>query len=180
VRMKLETHAKNKVGRVVVSARRAAVIAGALATGATVLLIEDPLAGLAADTARSFARIVARALSDRRSAVFAARLPLDSPLALAADEAIVLDGAHVAAQGDPAEIAAGESAFALRVGGNVQAFVAAVKANGVRLIGGVVTPLTLGWMTIDLGELRTRDVLRIAAASNAVVLELRPLARSFA
>ncbi len=178
--MKLEAHAENKVGRVVASARRAGVIAGALATGAAILLVEDPLAGLAADTARSFARIVARALSDRRSVVFAARIPLDSPLSLAADEAIVIDGAHVAAQGAPAEIAACETALSLRVGGDVQAFVIAVKANGGRLVAEEVGPLTVGCMTIDLGALRTRDVLRIAAASNAVVLELRPLARSFA
>ncbi len=179
-RMKLEGHVTTKLSRVALSARRAAVIAGALATGATILLLEDPLAGLAAETARSFARVVVRALSDRRSAVFAARVPLDSPLALAAEEAIVVDGALVSAQGDPAEIAAGESAFVLRVSGDAQAFLAAVTARGGRLLVGPVDPPVLARMSLDLGGLRTRDVLSIAAASNAVVLEIRPLARSFA
>jgi ABC-type multidrug transport system ATPase subunit len=179
-RMKLEPHAKTKLSQVAAAARRAAVIAGAIATGATTLLVEDPLAGLTAETARSFARVIVRALSDRQTAVFAARVALDSPLALAADEAIVLDGALVAAQGSPAEIAAGESAFVLRIGGDAQAFLAAMKEQGGKLLVGSADPATLARMTVDLGDLRTRDVLRIAEASNAVVLELRPLARSFA
>ena len=179
-RMKLEVHVKARLLVVPVSARRAAVIAGALATGATILFMEDPLAGLTAETARSFARVIVRALSDRRSAVFAARVALDSPLALAADEAIVVEGALVAAQGAPAEIAAGESAFVLRVGGDAQAFLTAVKERGGRLLVGPLDPKALARVTVDFGALRTRDVLSIAAASNAVVLELRPLARSFA
>jgi ABC-2 type transport system ATP-binding protein len=179
-RMKLEAHVTTKLARVPVSARHAAVIAGALATGATIMFIEDPLAGLAAETARSFARVIVRALSGRRSAIFAARVALDSPLALAADEAIIVEGALVAAQGAPAEIAAGESAFVLRVGGDAQAFLAAVKERGGRLLVGPPEPKALARMTVDFGGLRTRDVLSIAAASNAIVLELRPLARSFA
>ena len=178
--MKLEAHAKTKLSRVAVSARRAAVIAGGLATGATILLMEDPLAGLTAETARQFARVVVRALSDRRTAIFAGRVALDSPLALAADEALVLDGALVAAQGAPAEIAAAESAFVLRVGGDASAFLAAMKARGGRLLVGSADPPALARVTLDLGDLRTRDVLRIAAASNAVILELRPVARTFA
>jgi ABC-type multidrug transport system ATPase subunit len=180
VRMKLEAHAKTKLSRVAVSARRAAVIAGGLATGATILLMEDPLAGLTAETARQFGRVVVRALSDRRTAVFAGRVALDSPLALAADEAIVLDGALASAQGAPAEIAAAESAFVLRVGGDARAFLAAMKARGGRLLVGSADLSALGRVTLDVGDLRTRDVLRIASASNAVVLELRPVARTFA
>jgi hypothetical protein len=33
---------------------------------------------------------------------------------------------------------------------------------------------------VDLGPLAARDLLRIAAESRAVVVELRPLARAFA
>jgi ABC-type multidrug transport system ATPase subunit len=178
-RMKLAPHSKAKLGTVTTPARRAAVIAAAIATGAATLLVEDPLDGLAGEIARSFARIIVQALSDRRSALFAARVALESPIALAADEAIVIDGAHVAAQGAPAEIAAGESAFVLRVGGDSQAFVDAVTAEGGRLIARPAAAPDRGHMTVDLGGLRTRDVLRIAATSNAVVLELRPLSRTF-
>jgi ABC-type multidrug transport system ATPase subunit len=179
-RMRLSPHVGAKLRTIAVPARRAAVIAGAIATGATTLLIEDPLDGLVVETARSFARIIVQAVADRRSAVFASRVPLDSPLALAADEAIVLDGSHVAAQGAPAEIAAGESAFVLRIGGDARAFVDAVTAQGGRVLGDPTSATSQSQMTVDLGVLGTRDVLRIAAASNAVVLELRPISRAFA
>jgi ABC-type multidrug transport system ATPase subunit len=181
-RMKLGSYANSKLAAAAVAARRGTVIAAALATGAGVLLIEDPCAALPADGARAFARIVVRALSDRRMVVFAPRLSLDSPIALAAEEAIVIDGSRVVAQGAPAEIAAGESAFVLRVGGDARAFVSAVEAQGGRLLatGDEPPDPRRDSIAIDLGTLRTLDVLRIAAASNAVVLELRPLARAFA
>ncbi len=178
-RMKLTSLSKTKLGVVALAARRGAVIAAALATGAPVLLVEDPLAALPSDAARSFARIVVRALNDRRTVVFAPRVALDSPVALAADEAIVVDGSRVAGQGAPAEIAAGESAFVLRLGGDARAFVSAAEAQGARLLVPGDDPRRDG-VTIDLGGLRALDLLRIAASSNAVVLELRPLARTFA
>jgi ABC-type multidrug transport system ATPase subunit len=178
-RLKLASLSDGKLGAVAPAARRGTVIAAALATGADVLFIEDPVASLPPETARTFARIVVRALSDRRTAVFAARVSLDSPLALAADEAIVIDGARVVGQGAPAEIAAGESAYVLRLGGDARAFVSAAEAQGARLLVPGDDPGRDG-ITIDLGGLRALDLLRIAAASNAVVLELRPLARTFA
>jgi ABC-type multidrug transport system ATPase subunit len=181
-RMKLGPHSKSKLGGVATAARRGTVIAAALATGAGVLLVEDPVADLPADTARSFARMVVRALSDRRTAMFAARVALDSPLALAADEALVVDGSRVVAQGAPAEIAAGESAFVLRIAGDARAFVSAAEARGARLltVGDSAPDPRRDCITLDLGALRALDLLRIAASSNAVVLELRPLARAFA
>jgi hypothetical protein len=114
--------------------------------------------------------------------VFAPRVALDSPIALAADEALVIDGSRVAAQGAPAEIAAAESAFVLRIGGDARAFVSAAEAEGARLLAGGDAHLDprRDCITIELGALRALDVLRIAASSNAVVLELRPLSRAFA
>jgi ABC-2 type transport system ATP-binding protein len=181
-RMKLGSYANTKLAAAAAAARRGTVIAAALATGAGVLLVEDPCAALPADGARAFARIVVRALSDRRMVVFAPRIALDSPIALAAEEAIVVDGSRVVAQGAPAEIAAGESAFVLRLGGDARAFVSAVEAQGGRLLatGDEPPDPRRDSIAIDLGALRTLDVLRIAAASNAVVLELRPLAGAFA
>jgi energy-coupling factor transporter ATP-binding protein EcfA2 len=178
-RMKLGSMSESKLGAIAATARRGTVIAAALATGAGALLIEDPAAGLPPEAARSFGRIVVRALSDRRSAVFAARVALESPIALNADEAIVVAGSRVVAQGAPAEIAAGDSAFVLRVGGDARAFVSAVQAEGARLLL-AADDVHQGSIAIDLGGLRTLDVLRIASSSNAVVLELRPLAATFA
>jgi ABC-type multidrug transport system ATPase subunit len=178
-RMKLGELATQKLAGVPAAGRRGTVIAAAIATGAPVVLVEDPVGGLPDEAGRSFARVIVRALADRRSLFFAARLPLDSPIALAADEAIVIDGPRVGGQGDPAEIAAKDSAFVLRVSGDARAFVDAVEAQGGRLLGSPGDP-ALARLTIDLGALRTRDLLRIAADSNAVVLELRPLGRAFA
>jgi ABC-type multidrug transport system ATPase subunit len=182
-RLKLAALAKKKLGMVTATARRGAVIAAALATGAPILLVDDPVAGLPADAARSFARIVVRALDDRRAVLFAGRVALDSPIALAADEAILVDGSRVVAQGAPAEIATRESAFVLRVGGDARAFMSAALARGVRILGSGDDP-GRACITVDLGvdpgALRVLDLLAIAASSNAVVLELRPLARAFA
>ncbi len=176
-RLKLTSLANSKLGGVAVAARRGAVVAAALATAAPALLVEDPTAALPADTARSFARIVMRALSDRRTAVFAPRVSLDSPIALGADEAIVVDGSHVVAQGAPAEIAASEGAVVVRLGGDAGAFVSALQAAGARVLA---DDARRDSVAIDLGGLRALDLLRIASSSDAVVLELRPLASTFA
>src|SRR5579884_3038401 len=117
-RVKLgEAAAEGRLGPSAPAVRRATVLAAALATGARTLLVEDPSTGLD-DVARPFAHVVAHALRDRRVVFFAGRIPLDSPIALAADEAVVVDGSHVAAQGPPAELAAAERTFVLCVGGD--------------------------------------------------------------
>lgn len=181
-RLQLASFAVTRLGAASLAVRRATVIAAALATGAATVLVEDPATGLA-DAGRALARVVARALSDRRTAIFAGRMALESPLALAADEAIVIDGGRVALQGAPAEMAASEGSFSLRVGGDFRAFVQQAAARGARLLAplptgaGQATALQIG---IDLGVLATSDLLAIAFACDAVILELRPLARAFA
>jgi hypothetical protein len=154
-------------------------LAAALATGAATLLVEDPTLALPDDAARPLARAFTHALDDRRTVVFGGRIRLESPVALAADEAIVIDGSAIAAQGAPAEIAASARTFTLRVHGDLDAFRRAVEARGGHP---VVTPgaASPAHMRVDLGPLAARDLLRIATESNAVVIELRPLARPFA
>jgi hypothetical protein len=154
------------------------VLAAAIATGASGLILEDPLPGLPDEIARPFARVVARLLEDRRAIVFAGRITLDSPLALWADEAVVLDGSEVVAQGAPAEIAAAERTLAIRVAGDIAAFARAVDAAGGRAhVHGAVAS---NRVRVELGPLRARDLLRIAGEVQAVVVELRPLASAFA
>jgi len=178
-RMALGALVRTKLGKALTSVRRATVLAAALATGATTLLMEDPITGLPAETVPSFARVLARALADRRSILFAGRLPLESPLALAADEAVVVVGSSVAAQGAPAEIAAADRALSVRVAGDVRAFTGALTAAGGRVLDGA-DGVARSRVSVDLGPLATHDLLRIAEASGAVVLELRPLAYAFA
>jgi ABC-type multidrug transport system ATPase subunit len=178
-RLALMPFARVKLAKSSLPVRRATVLAAALATGASTLLVEDPCVDLPPEVTRPFARMVARALAERRTAFFASRIPLESPLGLAAEEAIVVDGTRVAIQGAPAQIASSERVFALRVSGDVRAFATAVAAGGARLLTPAEHPME-AHMSLDLGPLGTKDVLRIALECSAVVLELRPLARAFA
>jgi len=176
----LTLHADTRLDRAPREARRAVVLGAALATGATTLVVEDPLANLPMppQAAAQFARAIVGALVEKRVLFFASRMLLASPIALAADEAIFVDARHVIAQGAPAEIAAAERTLGLRVDGNVAAFANALRAEGARLL--TASRSKPAHMTVDLCNLATRDLLRIAAATDAVVLELRPLASAFA
>lgn len=187
--LQLGSSAVTKLRLAPLAMRRATVIAAAMATAAPTLLLDDPLAALPEDAARSFARVIARALDAqprRRAVVFAARVPLESPLALGADDAFVLDGSHVSAHGPPAEVAAQQTSLALRVEGDVAAFARAVEAGGGRAVLGAPlgeTPArSMGptFVRVELGPLGTRELLRIAAEAQAVVRELRPIAGVFA
>ncbi len=177
-RLQLGSNAGSRLGATGVSLRRALVVAGALATGARALLLDDPLAGLPDDAARALARVLSRALEGCRSAVFTGRMALESPLALVADEAIVIAGATVVAQGAPAELAAAERTLALRVDGDVAQFAAAVDGLGGRAVvtAGATSPVHV---RVELGPLSARDLLRLAADARAVVLELRPIGLAF-
>jgi hypothetical protein len=177
--MQLASTARTKLAAAGLPVRRGAVLAAALATGARTILVEDPTPGLTDEAARPVARVLARAVADRRSVLFAARIALDSPLALASDEALVVDGSRVAAQGAPAEIAAAERTLLLRVHGDAIGFARAVEGAGGRadVTTGAPSP---AHVQVHLGPLAARDLLRIAAESSAVVVELRPLARAFA
>ena len=73
----------------------------------------------------------------------------------------------------------------MRIEGDVPAFAAAVQAGGGRLVGapGKDDETARGArhrLSVELGPLGTLDLLRLAAASHAIVLELRPLGRAFA
>jgi ABC-type multidrug transport system ATPase subunit len=158
--------------------RRATVIAAALATGARTLVLEDPTAGLPDEIARTFGRIVLDALGEAPFIVFAGRAPLDAPISLAADEAILLNGSAVAAQGPLRDLAAHEATYAVRVVGESARFAELVRARG-----GVVNHGAEGaLMTVHLaGDCkRTRDLLDAADEAKAVLVELRPIARAFA
>jgi ABC-type multidrug transport system ATPase subunit len=193
-RTRVDSVADARLGAAALTARRATVIAAALATGAATLLLEDPLCGLPSESVAPFARVLSRALADRRTAIFASRVPLESPLALDADEAVVVVGSHVAAQGAPAEIASAERSYWLRVLGDVDAFARAVEERGGRLLSSSGKAATAGsepaeppvartgagQIGIDLGPLGTRDLISIASDVDATLLELRPISVAFA
>ena len=165
-----------RLGAASVAVRRSAVIGAALATRARVLLVEDPSVGLAKT---SLAPIVARVMRDQPTILFAGRVALDSPVALAADEAIVVDGSKVLAQGAPTEVAVHSNSFSVWAAGDVEALTKALTASGCRLQSSETSSDAVRF-TVDLGSLGTCDLLRVAEASRAIVLELRPLTRVFA
>jgi ABC-type multidrug transport system ATPase subunit len=178
-RLQLASYTSSRLATASTAVRRATVIGAALATRAPTLLVEDPTTDLPGDVGKSFARVVASALAGRKVVLFAGRIALDSPLTVAAGEAVVLDGSVVAAQGPPAEIAARANSFAVRAVGNVDALTSALAEQG-----GVLHPsggdADRSRFTVDLGSLGTSELFGLAERCDAVVLELRPLTRVFA
>jgi ABC-type multidrug transport system ATPase subunit len=177
--MQLETMGGAKVGSATLSVRRGVVIAAALATGAPTILLDDPLAGLPEDTGRSMASVLSQALSSRRTIIFSGRIPIDASVAIGADEAVVVDGSRVTAQGTPVEVASQRRTLSLRVKGDVYAFARALDAEGAHatVSANAQEPTP---MRVELGRLAPSDLLRIAAGVRTVVFELRPLPHRFA
>lgn len=172
-RMQLGAQAKTPSSKLARHARRAMVVAGALATGAEVIAVEDPLGGLADDVAIGYAKILAEALAERAWIVFAPRMPLRFSLAALADEAIVTTRTHVEAQGRPAEIAAADRRFVARMIGGIEPVVAALAARGV-----TVEPHG-SRLVLDLGpEVTTAELMAECDRADVAVVELSPLARA--
>ena len=138
-----------RLGGIAVAARRGAVIAAALATGATAVLVEHP-GPRPARRCRAHVRADRRScLSDCRMVLFAARVSLDSPIALAADEAIVIDGSGCVAAGR-ARRDRGRRGGLRAAGDRRRARLrGAVTAEGARLLGPADEPAR-ACMTIEL------------------------------
>ncbi len=154
-------------------ARRAVVVGAALATEAAAVALEDPLGGLAEDVARSWARILVQALGDRPWMVFAPRVPLTSPLALAADEAAIVTSARTFAQGAPAELAATDKRYIARIHGALDALGALLSERGATM------QVQGAQVVLDLGEsLTTAELLGLCGEANVTVVEMLPIARA--
>jgi hypothetical protein len=162
-------------------ARRAVVLAGAMATGAEVVAIEDPLGGFPEEIAVTWARLLTTALEGRPWLVFAPRVPLTSPLAQRAEEAIVVSGARVDAQASPAALAAeGDTSrrFVARVQGPVASLGPRLADRGARLETAGASPARV---VVDLGpELTTAELLALCVDAGVTVVELFPVARALA
>lgn len=172
-KMQLSALAKNPLASLVAHARRAVVLASALATNAEILVLEDPLAGLPEELARAWARILVTALDDKPWITFAARVPLTSPLALAAEEALCLSATRMIAQGAPAEIAAADKRYVARIHGPVEALGARIVERGGRL------QVQGAQVLLDLGEtLTTAELLGLCAEAEVTMVEMLPIARA--
>lgn len=171
--VKLDAMAEVLLGKAITHARRATVIAAALATGASTILLEDPLVSLPDDTARGFGRILALALEDRAWIAFVGRAPLGSPLSTYAEEAIVILGSEVVAQGPPAEIAVHDTTYMIRVAGDRDEFAAALEKQGVKV------EIKGDAFKVDVGPAATTVLFEVARVTDAVIVELRPIAGGF-
>ena len=163
----------------VLHARRAAVVAAALAANTEVIALEDPLAGLAEDVVASYGAILVEALASRAWLVFAPRIPLTSPLAVAAEDALVLSASGVLGQGPPAELATAGSLqsknsvrFVARLDGRDLAPVKeALAARGASL------EEQGAHVVLDLIGTSTSELAAICAAANVAIVELMPVSR---
>jgi len=173
---RLESVEKTALLRCTITARRATVLAGALATGARTILFEDPTSGLDDEAARGFAKLVGKAYAGVRWALFGGRIPLESPLALEADDAVVLGANAVLAQGAPADLAARERRFSIVVHGDAARFAEALVAQGFSTMG--EAPRLL----VDLGDAAsgTHDLFALALEHGVTIVELSPVAGALA
>lgn len=172
-KLQLGAMANVSCSRLVLHARRATVVAAALATGAAVIALEDPLGGLADDVVATYGKLLEGALADRAWMVFGPRVPLTSALALDADEAILATAVRVDGQGPPATLAATQRRFVGRAIGDVAALAPQLSARGgsVEICGVHVV--------FDLGpSLTTGELLAMCAALDVAIVELLPVARA--
>ncbi len=171
----LESIADVPLGSAMLAGRRAVMVACAVATGATTVALESPLADLDAESASFLADVIAKALVEKSWMVFSGRLPLTSALALAADEAIVVFGSTVLLRGTPSEVATAGKRTMVRVAGNVEGLHRALGEHGAG-----VEACSAELLTVELPEgFTSLDLVRIAEENNAALLEMHPLSRTF-
>ncbi|MBX3219716.1 MAG: hypothetical protein KF795_04300 [Labilithrix sp.] len=172
-KLQLRAMAKTELARLVAHARRATIVAAAIATCAEVIALEDPLGGLADELVAPYAKVLAEALADRAWIVFAPRMPLTNPLAAAADEAIVATALRTEAQGPPAELVAAERRFVARMDGPLDAVAPALAARGASI------EAHGAHLVVDLGaSMTTSELVAVCDGANVSVIELVPAFRA--
>ncbi len=175
-RLQMAATAATPLKRAPEHVRRVASVAAALATGAPLLLLEDPTEGLALDVARTVARLVCGALEGRSWVLFASRLRMTSPFAHHSDEVLLLSGARVLSSGPPAELATRDRQWSVRVeGAGREALAGRLRDRGAKV------DEDAGAWVVDLPEgLEARDVVAMATEEHALLLEITPIAPAFA
>jgi ABC-type taurine transport system ATPase subunit len=179
-RLGLRAEARWPLGRAPLAARRAAVVAAALATGARTLVLEDPTASLDDDASHALAQRLLAALEGRDWLLFAPRAPLTSELVASCGEALVVAGSTCVDRGAPAALAARARRYAAFTTGATEVLAAKMTALGAR-VEQIVTGPGSARFVVELADgATTRQLFACAEESGAVVVELRPIARAFA
>jgi hypothetical protein len=149
------------------AARRALVLAAALATGASTLVLCDPTKALPDAAADTLARIAARALSDVAWVLMTGRVSLASALIRAADDALLVSPDGALAQGPPASVLGGDRHWIVRAEGSCEAFVDRLRASGAE-----VSPCGAS-MALTLPEgASTHALFVMAEETNATIVSL--------
>lgn len=173
-RLRLGPMARTELARLVPHALRATRVAAALASAAEVIVLEDPVSGLADEIAADYAKVLADALSDHAWILFAPRLPLGSALARAADEAIVATSIRVDAQGTPAELASADRRFVVRIEGTFELVAAELERRGAK------AEVHGAHLRLDLGaRMTTSELMELCDDAGLAVIELAPAFRAF-
>lgn len=176
-RVQLKALSSTTLERMIPHARRGVVLASAIATDAAVIAVQDPLANLPEEIARTWARILVHALADRSWVIFAARVSLTSPLAMHADEALVVSSSRLDAQGPPAEIASADRRYVARIHGHAPRSLDALEARLTER--GAKMDVQGAQVLLDLGDsMTTADLLGMCAEVDATVVEMVPVARA--
>ena len=163
-KLKLDAYLKSPIANLPLHVKRALVVAGAFATPAQTIVLQDPTTGVAEDLARIVAQMIASAI-DRPWILFAARPDPASPLFVAADETISIRGARGSALTSP-------TAFVARVEGAARVLAERLAEQGIE------TTIEGQELAFDLKDrLTTADLFALAVESEATVVELRPADR---
>jgi ABC-2 type transport system ATP-binding protein len=172
-RVGLTSSRKRAVHALSLPERRAVILAGAMALSPSVVIIEDPLAGLEGAAAAFVLSAVAAATQGRGALLSTARLDLEGPAAVIAREAshvLVLSGGDLAFEGSLGDLAAGSRVYALVVRSDAEPLRAELAARGIVLRGG---PRRFSAM-LPPGT-TTRDVVLAATSARVALTELLPL-----
>lgn len=171
--VQLGPFAKTELARLVPHARRATTVAAALATGAEIIALEDPLGGLPEDVATAYGNVLVDALRARSWIAFAPRVPRASPLALACDEVIIASSTELEMQGSPDEIATSTKCFRARILGSISAIAPLLESRGARV------EERGAHLFFDLGEeMTTTELMTVCANADVAILELVPAIRA--
>lgn len=161
-KLKLDAYLASPIVNLPLHVKRALVVAGAFATNAPAIAMQDPTTGVAEDLARIVAQMIADAV-DRPWILFAARPEPASPLFVRADEAILIRGARGSSLSTP-------TSFVALVHGAARALAERLSEQGIE------TTIEGQELTFDLKDrLTTADLFALALESEATVVELRPV-----
>ena len=181
-RFRIEAHLNKPLQSAPPHVRRAVGVAAAFLSGATVLVLEDPLDGLPLDVAEEFTRVLSVALVDRRVLWLAPRVSPGSALAEACGEALWFAGAACVYRRRAEDLGslAESDACVLSLRGPAEAFTERLSADGVEHAR--IASAVSGDSSTTTWKVHTRETWRVFSAAadvGATITELRPLASTF-